>query len=107
MRFSFAIALAVAATLASSISATPIEDSAQKCAFFCWIDVNCEHCTWGLCISPRYIVDQDDDCASADRVWTFGWGRRGWIFWDRDVFVSGSFKRWIHTKLPEDTLLAL
>ncbi|KAG1834297.1 hypothetical protein DFJ58DRAFT_821683 [Suillus subalutaceus] len=42
MRVSFVIVLAVAASL---ISATPIDASAQKCPFFCWIDINCEDCT--------------------------------------------------------------
>ncbi|KAG1883267.1 hypothetical protein F4604DRAFT_1982745 [Suillus subluteus] len=54
MRVSFAIVLAVAASL---ISATPIDANAQKCPFFCWIDINCEDCTWGLCKFPFCTTD--------------------------------------------------
>ncbi|KAG1807047.1 uncharacterized protein BJ212DRAFT_1590583 [Suillus subaureus] len=65
MRFSFAIVLAVAA---SSISATPIDASAQRCPLFCWIDINCKDCTWGLCKFPFCTSRQENisigDCRS-------------------------------------------
>lgn len=44
MRISSAIVLAVAAALASSISAKPLDDNAESCPFFCWIDNNCIDC---------------------------------------------------------------
>jgi hypothetical protein len=37
--------------LASSISAKPLDDNAESCPFFCWIDNNCIDCTWGKCVS--------------------------------------------------------
>ncbi|KAG1767313.1 hypothetical protein EV702DRAFT_1147337 [Suillus placidus] len=59
MRFTFAIALAVVAALASLISATPIDaSSADKCPIFCWRDPACQGCFLKTCVSissfPRF-----------------------------------------------------
>ncbi|KIK40261.1 hypothetical protein CY34DRAFT_807373 [Suillus luteus UH-Slu-Lm8-n1] len=56
MRFSSAIVLTVAAALASSISAKPLDDNAGSCPWVCWIDVNCNDCTWGRCLFPFCTV---------------------------------------------------
>ncbi|KAG1840987.1 hypothetical protein F4604DRAFT_1830739 [Suillus subluteus] len=51
MRFTFAIIVVVAAALASSISATPIEGSTQ-CPTWCWRDSTCQSCERKLCDFP-------------------------------------------------------
>ncbi|KAG2140812.1 hypothetical protein BD769DRAFT_1383979 [Suillus cothurnatus] len=60
MHFSLAIVLAV---VASSISATPVDASAEKCPVLCWIDNNCQDCTWGICYFP-FCTDR-----KAERSW--------------------------------------
>ncbi|KAG1742983.1 hypothetical protein EDD22DRAFT_920540 [Suillus occidentalis] len=53
MRFSSAIALAVATALVSSVSAAPIDDNAEDCKFFCVVDADCNTCgtMGGVCVS--------------------------------------------------------
>ncbi|KIK49282.1 hypothetical protein CY34DRAFT_797233 [Suillus luteus UH-Slu-Lm8-n1] len=53
MRFSSAIALAVVAALASSVSATPIDDNAETCHIWCVADIECSTCgsLGGVCVS--------------------------------------------------------
>jgi hypothetical protein len=50
MRFSSAYILAVAAALASSVSATPIDAGAEWCTVFCEIDSQC-NCNERVCVS--------------------------------------------------------
>ncbi|KAG1779389.1 hypothetical protein EV702DRAFT_1087773 [Suillus placidus] len=54
MRFSRTIILAVVAALASSISATPIDDSAdsaESCPILCYWYTQCNDCSLGMCVS--------------------------------------------------------
>ncbi|KAG2354702.1 hypothetical protein BDR07DRAFT_595498 [Suillus spraguei] len=56
MRLSFAIVFAV---VALSISATPVEDSANDCPGYCFTNKDCRDCTLGVCVSintsfPRF-----------------------------------------------------
>ncbi|KAG2063884.1 hypothetical protein BDR04DRAFT_1146156 [Suillus decipiens] len=60
MRFSSEIVLVIVAALASSISATPTDASAGDCPVFCWIDINCQECTWGLCKFPFCTSRQEN-----------------------------------------------
>ncbi|KAG2743847.1 hypothetical protein P692DRAFT_20745030 [Suillus brevipes Sb2] len=68
MRFSTAIVLAVAVTLASSISAKPLDSNAENCPVFCWIDNNCGDCVWGICLFPFCSVS----CGSASTSVQYG-----------------------------------
>ncbi|KAG1789959.1 uncharacterized protein HD556DRAFT_753713 [Suillus plorans] len=51
MRFSFAIFLVVVAQMASSSSATPVQDGIEDCPVFCVYKHECRRCPGKTCVS--------------------------------------------------------